>query len=324
MSRGHSRVQDVYDMLRAEPVTEGESAVAELGPSGRLRDALLVKDHVGLFHLMTMLPPGREPFDVAVGKLLRTAWVDTQEDGRTEDWLDVVCIDARLLRTFLSLIGEMLDRSDASGRACIDELTEVLESWRAVLARERSAMDRNRVVGIFGELTVLERLARRDPQAALNAWLGRRGAPHDFVRTNALEVKTLLRDDTPVVTIHGETQLDPPLGGDLHLVAFRIADSSEGESIEDLADKVAAHGVPREEIFRTLGDDSPGSEDRQRRFVIEEARLHSVTEDFPGIRSFRLDPAILRGVSGITYQLDLDSCPGELDPDQLDDVLREL
>ena len=49
----------------------------------------------------------------------------------------------------------MLDRSDESGRPSIDELAEVLESWRAALARERTAMDRNRLVGLFGELTVL-------------------------------------------------------------------------------------------------------------------------------------------------------------------------
>ena len=294
-------------MLRSEQVAEGESAVAELGPSGRLRDALLVKDHVGLFHLMTMLPAGRKPFDIAIGKLLRTTWVDTKEGGRTEIWLDVICTDARLLRTFLSLIGEMLDRSDASGRACIDELTEVLESWRTVLARERIAMDRNRIVGIFGELTVLERLAQLDPQTALASWLGRRGGTHDFALTNALEVKTFLSEGAPTVTIHGEAQLDPPIGAELHLVAFRIADSSTGESIEELADRIAGHGVPRTEIFRTLGDDSPGSEDRRRRFAIEEIRLHAVTDDFPGIRSSGLDPSTLRGVSGITYRLALDS-----------------
>lgn len=324
MSRGHSRIQDAYEMLLGERVAEGESASTVLGPAGRIRDALLVKDHVGLIHLMTLLPAGRERFDVPLGRLLRATWVDTSEDGERRLWLDVLCTDARLLRTFLSLIGEMLDRSDESGRPCIDELTEVLESWRAALARERLGMDRNRIVGLFGELTILERLARNDPQAALTSWLGRSGNAHDFSNKNALEVKTLLGDGSPAVTIHGESQLDPPSGGELHLVAFRIADSADGESIEGLIVRISEHGVPSEEILRTLGDDAPGAEDRRRRYIIEEVRLHAVTEDFPGIRSSILEPDVLHGVSGISYQLSLDACPGQLDPDLLDTVLEEL
>lgn len=324
MSRGHTRVQEAYELLRAERVAEGESATTVLGSAWRLRDALLVKDHVGLIHLMARLPEDRERFDVPLGRLLRAAWVETIEDGGRRDWLDVVCTDARLLRTFLSLIGEMLDRSDESGRPSIDELAEVLESWRAALARERTAMDRNRLVGLFGELTVLERLAARDPQAALSSWKGRQGAVHDFSRTNALEVKTLVGDGSPAVTIHGEHQLDPPSSGALHLVAFRIADSADGESLEELTARIAEHGVPHEDVLRTLGDDAPGIEDRQRRFAIEAIRLHEVTDDFPGLRSSRLSPETLRGVSNISYQLSLDACPGQLDPDQLDAVLENL
>lgn len=324
VERGHSRVQTAYELLRDEHVPEGESASAALGPSGRLRDAILVKDHVGLIHLMAHLPAERERFEVPLGRVLRAVWVDTKGPQGTTIWLDVACLDARLLRTFLSLIGEMLDRSDESGRPCIDELTEVLESWRAALARARGAMDRNRVIGIFGELTILERLARRDPQAALSAWLGRRGGRHDFSRTNALEVKTLSGSGSPMVTIHGDAQLDPPTDALLHLVAFRITDSASGESVDELIERVSSHGVPREEIIRSLGDDAPGVEDRARRFEIEETRLHFVTEDFPGIRASRIDPSILRGVSGLNYQMTLDSCPGQLDPSQLDRVLEEL
>ena len=324
MSRGHTRVQEAYELLRAERVAEGESATTVLGSAWRLRDALLVKDHVGLIHLMARLPEDRERFDVPLGRLLRAAGVETIEDGGRRDWLDVVCTDARLLRTFLSLIGEMLDRSDESGRPSIDELAEVLESWRAALARERTAMDRNRLVGLFGELTVLERLAERDPWAALSSWKGRQGAAHDFSRSNALEVKTLLGDGSPAVTIHGEQQLDPPSGGGLHLVAFRIADSADGESIEELTARIAEHGVPHDEILRTLGDDAPGAEDRRRRFVIEDVRLHAVTDDFPGLRSSRLSPETMRGVSNISYQLSLDACPGQLDPELLDTVLENL
>ncbi|HEX7351360.1 PD-(D/E)XK motif protein [Brachybacterium sp.] len=324
MPGGHSRVQSAYEKLRVEHVAEGESASTLLGPSGRLRDAILVKDHVGLIHLMAHLPEDRERFDVPLGRVLRATWVEADGGDGPAIALDIVCLDARLIRTFLSLVGEMLDRSDTSGRPCIDELIEVLESWRAALARARNVMDRNRIVGIFGELTVLEQLARRDPQAALAAWGGRKGARHDFARTNALEVKTLTGSGSPAVTIHGESQLEPPTNAQLHLVAFRVVDSASGESVEELTDRITSHGVPREEILRTLGDDAPGEEDRRRRFEIEETRLHVVGDDFPGIRATRLDASTLRGVSELSYRLSLDSCPGELVPSELVRVLEEL
>src|SRR5690625_55285 len=324
MVNGHSRVQAAYDNLRGEQVIEGESASIPLGPSGRLRDAILVKDHVGLIHLLARLPDERERFDVPLGRLLQATWVETEGNEGRAVWLDVACLDARLIRTFLSLIGEMLDRADASGRPCIDELTEVLESWRAALARARFAMDRNRVIGIFGELTILERLARRDPQSALSAWQGRNGARHDFVRTNALEVKTFGGSGSPAVTIHGESQLDPPMNAQLHLVAFRITDGSSGESVDELAERIAAHGIPREELIRILGDDAPGIEGRRRRLDRKSTRLYAVEDDFPGIRASHMDSSALRGIFGLNYQLSLDSCPGELDPSQLDRVLEEL
>lgn len=324
MTTGHSRALSAYENLRDERVAEGETVTTPVGPSGRLRDAILVKDHVGIIHLLARLPEGREQFDVPLGRVLRATWVRTEGDEGPAVWLDTACLDARLIRTFLSLIGEMLDRADTSGRPCIDELTEVLESWRAAIARARGAMDRNRIVGLFGELTILELLARRDPQAALAAWQGRKGARHDFARTNALEVKTLTGAGSPSVTIHGETQLDPPTGAQLHLVAFRVVDSSSGESVEELTDRIASHGVPREEILQTLGDDAPGEEDRRRRFEIEETRLHVVGEEFPGIRASRLDPTALCGVSELSYRLSLDSCPGELDPGELERILEEL
>src|SRR5699024_2450478 len=83
MVNGHSRVQAAYDNLRGEQVIEGESASIALGPSGRLRDAILVKDHVGLIHLLARLPDERERFDVPLGRLLQATWVETEgNEGR--------------------------------------------------------------------------------------------------------------------------------------------------------------------------------------------------------------------------------------------------
>src|SRR5699024_12844840 len=126
------------------------------------------------------------------------------------------------------------------------------------------------------------------------------------------------------VTIPGEPLHDPPMYAQLHLVAFRITDGSSGESVDELAERIAAHGIPREELLRILGADAPGIEGRRRRFEIEETRLYAVEDDGPGIRASHMDSSALRGTLGLNYRLSLDSCPGELDPSQLDRVLEEL
>jgi hypothetical protein len=324
MSGGYSRVESAMQNLHTRTVDVGEVARVYLGASGRLEDVILAKDHLGQIHLLTSLPDGREAYDVPLGRTLRAEWIETQEDDGVRTRLDVACTDARLLRTFMSLIGEMLDRADESGRPTIDELTEVLASWRAALARERQDLDRQRAIGLFGELTVLEALARRDPMAALDAWKGRAGHRHDFVRRGALEVKTFTGTGSPSVTVHGALQLDPPEASALHLVAFRIAESAKGRSLADLSDSIAALGVPRDSVTAMLGDDAPALQERSRRFIIEETRLHAVGEDFPGIRASRLDDQSLRGVDDLSYVLHLDACPGSMDPDLLAHVLEEL
>ncbi|MCF2586104.1 PD-(D/E)XK motif protein [Brevibacterium sp. UCMA 11752] len=326
MTSGYERVEQAILRLRAAPVAEfdDEAVRVLIGPAGRTDDALLVRDHLGQIHLMTRLPKNREQFKVPLGRTLRATWIEVK--GKNEDTrhLDVVCTDARLLRTFLSMIGEMLNRAAESGKSCLDELAEVLESWREALSRESREIDRKRAIGLFGELTILEALARKDPSRALSLWTGPSGNRHDFSRSNALEVKTLTQPGIPAVTIHGARQLDPPIGAKLHLVAFRVLENANGSSIAELNDRLIQLGIPRQKLVVTLNDEARLLEDVERQFLIEETYLYEVTDDFPGIRASRLDENALRGVDNISYVLHLDSCPGQRDTTMLDAILEEL
>lgn len=327
MTNGYERVEQALARLKSEPTTElnNEAVRALIGPDGRTDDALLVRDHIGQIHLLTKLPSGRQPFQVPLGRTLRATWVDIEGmHGRTARHLDVVCTDARLLRTFLSMIGEMLNRAATSGRSCVDELSEVLESWREALARESREIDRNRAIGLFGELTVLESLARIDPSNALSIWTGPGGNRHDFSRSNALEVKTISHSGAPTVTIHGARQLDPPHGADLHLVAFRVVENARGSSINDLCQSLSKLGISRQSLMVALNDDANLLNDTDRKLAIEDTYLYKVTEDFPGIRASRMNEESLRGIDKITYVLHLDSCPGKRDAGMLSVILKEL
>ena len=216
----------------------------------------------------------------------------------------------------------MLDGAENSGRACIDELPDVLASWRALLAREAAQLDRDKILGLFGELHVVGRLADRDPQCALQVWTGPAGAPHDFGDRNALEVKTLSGGGAPSVTIHGATQLDPPSGGSLHLLALRVEESGTGLTLSEAVRMLAAKGVSEYAVLERTGP-LPADESCPR-LTITESRLFEVGDDFPGIRRSQLTENQRRGMTDLKYSLQLDSCPDELSVSELDRVLREL
>ncbi len=58
MMSGYARTENAFAQLRNSIATEGASASLPLGAAGRLKDAILVKDHLGLYHLLTRLPEG--------------------------------------------------------------------------------------------------------------------------------------------------------------------------------------------------------------------------------------------------------------------------
>ena len=321
MNAGYARVARALELLAALKPAAGEGVAAPIGPDRDISEARLVKDHVGDIHLLVVLPPGREKFPLPLGDVLPATWLD-EANGSVS--LDVKSTDSSLNPTFLSLVGEMLSRVDDSGSPCIDELLRVLSYWREALARERRGLSRQRAIGLFGELVVLSRMARIDPTRARAAWRGRDGYRHDFFLTNALEVKSYAGSESPMVEIHGAHQLDPPVGGFLHLLALRLEESAEGRTIDELIDEIDSLGLPRGMLFERSSEDAPVVSDGTMRFVVASERLFAVTEKFPGLRYSTIGEAAFEGIVGLRYSLLLDACGGELDPSLLSNLLEAL
>lgn len=295
-----------------------------IGPNRDITEARLAKDHLGTIHLLVALPAGRTEFQPPLGQLLPTRWVKDGFDGDDRIFLDVASTDPALNPTFLSLIGELLVRTDETGDSCLDGLTRVLSSWREALAREQQHFSRQRLIGLFGELHVLVQIARSDPQKALRAWRGPTGYRHDFSIKNALEVKAYTGLNSPSVSIHGAYQLDPPTGGMLHLLTLRLEESFDGQSVEDLISYLSTLGLSRSSLADKSVDGAPVTSDESLRFLVKEERLFHVTDDFPGIRASTMGPDVLKGVSDLQYSLLLDACPGSVDPALLPSVLDSL
>lgn len=320
----YARVAHALELLNQQSPAVDTIRAAPVGPDRDVHEARLAKDHAGIIHLLVALPEGRSPFALPIGEVLQVSWLEQQSGDEPHVSLDIANRDPKLTPTFLSLVGEMLSRVDQSGDASIDELMRVLSFWREALARAQRGLSRQRAIGLFGELTVLARLARTDPARAKIAWRGQEGYRHDFFLRNALEVKAYTGGDSPAVEIHGAHQLDAPAGASLHLLAFRLEESTDGQTIDDLIELIDTLGIPKGMLFERSTEASPVVSNDTMRFTVASERLFQVTQDFPGLRVATLGESAFDAVQNLRYSLLLDACPGSMDPSELTQVLKDL
>ena len=140
------------------------------------------------------------------------------ESGPALRFLDLSCLSPELETVFAEVVDELLARIAAGSRVS-DAVSDTLEDFRALLVpASRRAPERNQVAGLVAELVVLNRLLDIS-ERAWRAWRGPAGDRHDFrTRDTSLEIKASLRAGTKVITINGLEQMEPPTGGNLHLL----------------------------------------------------------------------------------------------------------
>lgn len=188
----------------------------------------------------------------------------------------------------------------------------VLVEWRDLLARSPgSPLSDDALVGLFGELEVLERIVARG--GSLSHWTGWQRDHNDFrLPELAIEVKSTTSADFRRVEIHGLGQLaDPQDGSDLVLVLRRLESSPAGRSVPDLVDVLVRLGISRSELLQCLSNVGYSEEHRPfydgRRFVSEETVVRRVDADHPRLTPDRLRQIDLTAIGRVDYTLDLNS-----------------
>lgn len=321
---GYDRVTDAVRRLDLESPDLTSIRTAAVGTARDPGDIRMGKDALGNLHLLLVSPAGFARMTPGLGPVFPASWDSlVSAEGSSFDVLDIMCTDERFLPTFHSLVGELLDRVDQSGREGIVELFEVIGSWRRAIETASKQIGRSLEVGLFGELLVLSKLAEIRPDDALMAWRGSDQHRHDFSLENAVEVKAYTGVGSPRVEIHGARQLDPPTSGRLTLVAFHLEETASGRTLEDLI-RDASAVIPEQNLRRRLGENFSGAAGELRHFEVLEVKIFDVDERFPGIRESQLAPHALSGVENLRYTLILDTCPPPLENVGLADVLREL
>lgn len=242
-----------------------------------------------------------------------------EDDDSHTTYADLACRRPELSDLFSDLCADIVNELTRTEQPPLRAVYRVVDRWRSLFDRSGGILSDEVAAGMAGELVVLTRLLERDPSAH-RSWRGPSGDRHDFVgETVDLEVKSTTRSDTRSVVIHGLDQLDPPTGGRLVLVWFRLADTTTtgtGSSLLEMADRALA-----------LADDEPALLGRfaevgyvprtipandARRYTLVEECWYEVDEEFPRLTRAALDRAGMPAtVTAVTYTVDLAGRPPE-------------
>lgn len=254
-----------------------------------------------------------------------------EEGGIRRHYADVVCLRADLRWIFSTFVADVLLRIESCpGADPVGTARACLNAWRSLLAGAGRKLTPKQLAGLFGELSVLERLMERSGDAPA-LWKGPLRHHHDFAADDdAIEVKTTLSGEDLVVHVHGLDQLEPPTGGTLALAHLRVdplADS--GRSVPDLADQLSARD-PGGRIRSLLAACGFSDEHRESyeamRFEIVEERWYLVDENFPRLTASSFPGGqVPVGLDDFQYTLDLGVVGAPtLDEAAVDEILARL
>lgn len=232
-----------------------------------------------------------------------------KEDSKPAHYFRVDCIDPALTEVFDELTLQLVEAILGSSESPESLFRERISEWRRLLRPEQDRISRDRVIGLFGELTILRHIAESAPQQALNAWSGYRGHRHDFTSHKIdIEVKTTTSENIHSLSVTGITQLKEIDGIPLVLARIGITEHPAGENIRDLIDSIVSCGINRDTLesatIQTFGH-SNNDWFNNLRFKITTEYFYRVDDSFPSLTFAHNENMLPRGISNLRYDVDL-------------------
>lgn len=193
----------------------------------------------------------------------------------------------------ISLFGAIVDEfvSQIEGEQLpLKLLITILEKWQTLLSISSTEdLQKSKIIGLYGELLVLEALLNGSSEFALDNWTGPMRHRHDFeLPSCALEVKTSTRTDQLLATIHGHDQLENFNNERMFLSFVRLEWNPHGRGILDLINEIFQLTEDPELFSRLLakqGIDLTNQDLRKYVFNLVDAHIFTIDENFPKITS---------------------------------------
>ncbi|CAI9405066.1 PD-(D/E)XK motif protein [Aestuariimicrobium sp. T2.26MG-19.2B] len=319
MSRDEAAVA-AWRQLRAEVWSlEGEqlNATQFEGPS------LLGVGRDGAVHVLL---PSEEALQGS--KRFGSVSISTREwvhQGTTGQYVDMMCSEPTAEAAFAWVVSETLVAVD-QGDSALSAGLRILRLMKD-LFREPQDMAEEAVLGLFGEVTVLERLIGLRGEPAVSLWGAVSNRRHDFMGPHgSVEVKTTKSLDVGRVVIHGLWQGSPT--GPTTLAVLQVEESPGGQSLAELVEGVLDSVTDRGSLLERLL--AAGYRHDSRR--AKEMRLHVVATrawrmddpGFPLVRYSELPVHVRDGVSELAYAVAIGSMPASARHEDFDEGLAVL
>lgn len=324
-------LQTLWQLVEEAHFGSSELWVHSVGTTSAGFDLCVGSDLQKRRHLLIPLPVDQlsAPHFKSSGLVVKTRML--MRDQTEKLYLDLICISPGLNAVFSHLILDVLQQMQPEEPKAAEICYSVLEDWKELFGLGSSQMSKEQIVGLTGELIVLEVLTASNP-AALSYWDGPAGGIHDFrCERRALEVKSTTRRHGRIFSISGHLQLDPPSGGDLHFVAIKLEQNPGGSvTIPGLIEKIRKNGVRPNLLTQKLSETGyvAGTNElaETARFDLSEFSIYCVNEQFPKIiASSFVSGNTPSGVLKITYEIDLSGdSPRALDSVQKNRFLSDF
>ena len=208
----------------------------------------------------------------------------------------------------------IIDAIDPQDTESDKTVLAVLKEWKKLFVEDSSAFGYEKVVGLWGELFILNQLIDLSEENALRVWTGPIKGSHDFAGFDtSIECKTTTNKIVKNVHISSVYQLVPPNeDGTLTLAYLQIEERSrDGKSLTTLIEETATRLQHPEIFFEKLSHlgyerNVTKTADTEIQYALGKASHYDVTGDFP-----RVVPASFIGgkvpseVEEISYTIDL-------------------
>ena len=247
-------------------------------------------------------------------KLITVTKEARESKGSIEGWIIVHFNRHVPDEQVTSLAAYIIDAIDPMDMDSEKTVLGVLKEWKKLFVEESSAFGYEKVVGLWGEIHILNKLIDISQEMALNVWTGPINGSHDFAGIDSsIECKTTTNKIVKNVHISSVYQLVPPnQDGMLTLAYVQIEERARGGKsltnfIEETAKRLSHPDVFFEKLSH-LGYERNVTKTghTEMTFALCKDSYYDVRGDFPRIvpTSFTGEK-IPANVEDISYTIDL-------------------
>ncbi|MGO6795700.1 PD-(D/E)XK motif protein [Rhizobium ruizarguesonis] len=213
--------------------------------------------------------------------------------------------DTKRRDLFVKFCADLVEAAASDRARALDRFLDRLDAWRRFLRDRQDGLSRSDIIGLIGELLVLERTLGADPNL-LPSWEAPVDGLHDFhSRGHALEIKTGL-GPSPSITISRLDQLDSTGLRRLDLIHVKLIEAPDGRTLGDILTSIrgtVSGGVPQFDnavLRRGLLPDDDAARNAPR-VQMRSMDCYSVADGFPRL----LRTALPVAITDATYTLDV-------------------